>query len=790
MGDGTLELRLLRAEGVPEGSLVSIRIGSERRQAAYGSQRPYRFQNMGSAPEQMKVDVYAPVAHARLLLNPSCKEARRWTQPLAPTCEGPATGAVIAKAGESSSPFPLSVDLEVVAGEAVPPPGEGTGGTVTEPSRPPTEDLDEHLMNRVRRPTSAKRHQAAIEAESYFEQHEVVAVLRKLLLAVIQDKPDDLYSYMIQVLTNSRDAAGGKPKRPHAAPGRPQRPHTAVARLRSEVAREAPPEFTPENAEAARAVPMPPAVPPPGLSPPPPPAGPPPQMLEEVQQERASGNSTQVDPSKECVDEAAPGEVLSDDLEKCRAKVRASLAQALSQGTLQDLLHSISDAPGQDSPKIVEYAKAAAYDPSSMGRTVHLKGFAARVDFTDPVTEALSNLAVDFICDTLNPDTLVWDGDSYQHDSFTALIPRIWHRSRPRLAMFLRDRDEDKARVDQCWPPLQLPITRYLCDAKVDFRELGIAGLSCTQSKVAVCLGGGDVVTREFREAPEDVSFYVLPVTRHSASGIGEERSPLQALSAQNLHHLELPVLEADAAEVVEDPVSASIAELPANAETTHLEGLRVDLRHALVDKAASGELAHLLGTPRAGQPRGETPMADAGSEIPLHLRVRAGLMDLAAQNRLEAVLADSCFEALGAGESEGCGGSPPAALPAEQSPASALASDPAGVLAGPSAPGPSALLPDPIEGTVVDEDEDREVAMALAVTNGGNPRTMPWGPLENPAAAEPVGSIVLEEDAESLAPLVAVPGAADQAERDVSEEARMSVEAALAQQPWTLGGE
>jgi hypothetical protein len=94
--------------------------------------------------------------------------------------------------------------------------------------------------------TSSRRHNVALEAQPYFDQHKLIEVIQALLAAVIKDKPADPYAFMIRVLQNSAKAAGGemkssKPSRPQSATvrtgvvtapvdlgNRPQRPKSAM----------------------------------------------------------------------------------------------------------------------------------------------------------------------------------------------------------------------------------------------------------------------------------------------------------------------------------------------------------------------------------------------------------------------------------------------------------------------------------------------------------------------------------------------------------------------------------
>lgn len=65
VADKTLELCLQKSRGIPEGSLVSIRVGKTRRQAPVESDRPFSFPS-AQGQQQVKIDIYAPVASTRI----------------------------------------------------------------------------------------------------------------------------------------------------------------------------------------------------------------------------------------------------------------------------------------------------------------------------------------------------------------------------------------------------------------------------------------------------------------------------------------------------------------------------------------------------------------------------------------------------------------------------------------------------------------------------------------------------------------------------------------------------
>lgn len=182
----------------------------------------------------------------------------------------------------------------------------------------------------------------------------------------------------------------------------------------------------------------------------------------------------------------------------------------------------------------VEFASWSPSLAQSLGKTIHYKGFAARVNFADEDTQKCKRDVLQYF-KAERPDTVVWDGDSYQEDSFTAMIPDIYDKIHPRLVMFLRDDPEDKKRVLETWSPTGLPILCYLLSAQLNFEQLGREALQATQSKKVLCFGGGGVLEQEYlyyyQTAPEDIEF-VLVCTRREG-----QPSPLEAGLKKNLEH-------------------------------------------------------------------------------------------------------------------------------------------------------------------------------------------------------------------------------------------------------------
>jgi len=193
---------------------------------------------------------------------------------------------------------------------------------------------------------------------------------------------------------------------------------------------------------------------------------------------------------------------------------------------------------------------------ADLGRVVHIKGFGLRIAFEDEETASWGDCAVSAVSE-LKPDTLVWDGDSFHADSFTALVPRIWRSCAPRLVMFLRDKEKDRKRVQESWPSVPFigeanedssqNIDCFLLQADIKFDRLGQLALQATQAKDVIAVGGGPVVWNEFAAGSTDVTYGLVPLKRRTADGEGWESCALENLEAPNLKILHLDIEDPEA---------------------------------------------------------------------------------------------------------------------------------------------------------------------------------------------------------------------------------------------------
>lgn len=212
---------------------------------------------------------------------------------------------------------------------------------------------------------------------------------------------------------------------------------------------------------------------------------------------------------------------------------------------------------------------------------VHLKGFTRHLSVQDPVTKSAIDALVSRLR-TIGAKTIVWDGDSYSPDSFTALMPLL-AAAIPALrfvAFLLADCQQS---FQESWRKAQLRILGVLVPkSELDdapgatlskYCALGVLALRLTGGSHVICFGGGPTVVSEIRTLREEnaslklcdqpISPWDLPtggphvgviqVMRRSLAGGGSgERSPSPHTSSSSVKETagDPPVLASDLSHV------------------------------------------------------------------------------------------------------------------------------------------------------------------------------------------------------------------------------------------------
>jgi hypothetical protein len=177
---------------------------------------------------------------------------------------------------------------------------------------------------------------------------------------------------------------------------------------------------------------------------------------------------------------------------------------------------------------IEPFKPAAACDEHHV---IHLKGFAARLDFSDAATARQADALVDAVAahKRSRPSLCVaWDGDAPSDESFTRLLRRCASLGCGLIAFCYA---ADEAAFRKAWGPEGLAIRGYVVDEPPDdvacrWAFLGVSALRATRATECLCLGGGPVALREFEGSA--AAFVLYDVRRRPRDGAGApERSAL-----------------------------------------------------------------------------------------------------------------------------------------------------------------------------------------------------------------------------------------------------------------------
>eukprot|EP00548_Thalassiothrix_antarctica_P019923 CAMPEP_0194194002 /NCGR_PEP_ID=MMETSP0154-20130528/75342_1 /TAXON_ID=1049557 /ORGANISM="Thalassiothrix antarctica, Strain L6-D1" /LENGTH=233 /DNA_ID=CAMNT_0038918387 /DNA_START=129 /DNA_END=830 /DNA_ORIENTATION=+ len=204
-------------------------------------------------------------------------------------------------------------------------------------------------------------------------------------------------------------------------------------------------------------------------------------------------------------------------------------------------------------------------DPTEV---MHLKGFGSGIESTeydDQILEMLSGYKViEWDGDDYNNDSFTrllplakakypkcrfvsgynvieWDGDDYNNDSFTRLLPLAMakypkcrfvafkflsdtQKGWPGNSNFPDDFDFDVVGVDNTGKTDE--------SGGVDYAYLGIEAINATGATKTICLGGGGVPKQEFDRGPSSVEWTLVPYTRLVNNSV-QEASLMEYVEAQ-----------------------------------------------------------------------------------------------------------------------------------------------------------------------------------------------------------------------------------------------------------------
>lgn len=199
-----MEILVDQMDGMPESSIVSIRMGATRRQAPLESlrARPLKFPQAHDAScEPLKIDVLQPIASGRLMLQPEVSSYQIGL--------------------ETKDEQPMTIGLKFQASPA----DSNTDSIQIGHGQLPKYGSEQDIQAAVTTEAAARYHDAALSAKEYLDSHRLLQCVQALLSAVLQERPSDPKQFMIQQLGAARqDGAIHSPVKPPMAPPALPRP--------------------------------------------------------------------------------------------------------------------------------------------------------------------------------------------------------------------------------------------------------------------------------------------------------------------------------------------------------------------------------------------------------------------------------------------------------------------------------------------------------------------------------------------------------------------------------------
>eukprot|EP00746_Dinoflagellata_sp_MGD_P006401 gnl/MRDRNA2_/MRDRNA2_112512_c0_seq1.p1 gnl/MRDRNA2_/MRDRNA2_112512_c0~~gnl/MRDRNA2_/MRDRNA2_112512_c0_seq1.p1 ORF type:complete len:949 (-),score=300.13 gnl/MRDRNA2_/MRDRNA2_112512_c0_seq1:32-2878(-) len=194
-----MEVQVIQAENVPEGSLLSIRAGTTRRQAHADAKQRFRFpKGQEHVSDPLKIDILSPLGGSRLTLK---GEQERYTVPI--------------KSADGSRTMNITLEVK---GAVV------DGMKLTSPlTSPPAKDSPDCKGG------ASRRHLAALQAREYLDEHSVLQVVQSLLQNIVKERPQDPWAYMQQNLPDGIKKAAFAPEETKAPPKLLPSPEVQVA---------------------------------------------------------------------------------------------------------------------------------------------------------------------------------------------------------------------------------------------------------------------------------------------------------------------------------------------------------------------------------------------------------------------------------------------------------------------------------------------------------------------------------------------------------------------------------
>jgi hypothetical protein len=182
-----MEVSLVETQGLPPGCLVSVRVGSTRRQAPADPEKLKLVFPKGCSPKDLiKVDLLAPVGSAEM---PFTADANLY--PL----QVPVNGALAN----------LTLGFSEAPSEKINKPEKPSGVGINLNSIYANMDFSKDEKGGSFTPnTASRRHKIALEARTYLDKHQLLVFIHGLLQALIQKRPLDPWDFIIECATAAK----------------------------------------------------------------------------------------------------------------------------------------------------------------------------------------------------------------------------------------------------------------------------------------------------------------------------------------------------------------------------------------------------------------------------------------------------------------------------------------------------------------------------------------------------------------------------------------------------------
>mmetsp|Transcript_43818 Transcript_43818/g.80013 ORF Transcript_43818/g.80013 Transcript_43818/m.80013 type:complete len:317 (-) Transcript_43818:49-999(-) len=180
-----MEVHVAEASGLPEGTILSIRAGTTRRQAPLPVTEPFRFPNLPFNAQNFKVDVMQTLGVARLDLNPLEMGASDLVTLPIPLLDG----------SEASIQFSVREEPMLCGKRAA-------ELKQFEMMRRDGTD-DENVAG-----SQEEKLRAAMEARAYARQHNLNGVVQEMLQYILRSKPEAPYSMMADYFRSKAEEMG------------------------------------------------------------------------------------------------------------------------------------------------------------------------------------------------------------------------------------------------------------------------------------------------------------------------------------------------------------------------------------------------------------------------------------------------------------------------------------------------------------------------------------------------------------------------------------------------------